>query len=133
VDLGHEYEVDDYTEPLQRYDAGLFYPIRIGADPNGYPHVRREAIAKSFGMPTPCWNCAHSELTPARHSPTRHANYSTDLNNENVMWGINPLDNVNTETKYRGHYKAYGKCNNRWYGQRGKPEYTSCPYLGSFG
>ena len=31
VDLGHElYEVDDYTEPLQRYEAGLFYPIRIG-------------------------------------------------------------------------------------------------------
>jgi hypothetical protein len=27
VDLGHE-----YTEPLQRYDAGLFYPICIVKD-----------------------------------------------------------------------------------------------------
>ena len=43
----------------------------------------------------------HSELTPARHSPTRHANYSTDLNHGNIMWAIKPLDNFKTETKYK--------------------------------
>jgi serine/threonine protein kinase len=31
-----------------------------------------------------------------------HANkYSTDLTNENVMWGVAPLDNLNTNTKYK--------------------------------
>ncbi|KAN0077553.1 Protein kinase-like domain containing protein [Elaphomyces granulatus] len=30
VDPEHEYEVEDYTEPPQRYTAGLFYPICIG-------------------------------------------------------------------------------------------------------
>ena len=30
VDFDHRHEVDDYTEPVQRYTAGLFYPICIG-------------------------------------------------------------------------------------------------------
>jgi len=30
VDPEHECEVEDYTEPPQRYTAGLFYPICIG-------------------------------------------------------------------------------------------------------
>jgi hypothetical protein len=37
------------------------------------------------------------ELTPACRSIIVHANYSTDLNDGNVMWDI-ALDNVNTET-----------------------------------
>jgi serine/threonine protein kinase len=40
------------------------------------------------------------ELTPACCSIIVHANYSTDLNDRNVMWDI-ALDNVNTETKYK--------------------------------
>jgi serine/threonine protein kinase len=54
---------------------------------NGYPHVRCEAVAKGFGMPTQGRDCAH-------------ANYSTDLNKGNVMWGVAPLDNLDTKTKY---------------------------------
>jgi serine/threonine protein kinase len=29
-----------------------------------------------------------------------YANYSTDLKRENIMWGVTPLDDVNTKTKY---------------------------------
>ena len=42
-----------------------------------------------------------SELTPACRFLSLHANYSTDLNDRNVMWGIAPPSNFNTETKYR--------------------------------
>jgi protein kinase-like protein len=41
------------------------------------------------------------ELTTACCSLNVHANYSTDLNNGNVMWDIASLDNYNTKTKYK--------------------------------
>jgi serine/threonine protein kinase len=41
------------------------------------------------------------ELTPPCRFLVVHANYSIDLNDRNVMWDIAPLDNVNTETKYK--------------------------------
>jgi serine/threonine protein kinase len=48
-------------------------------------------------------NIVHnSELTQTCFSLISvHTKYSTDLNRDNVMWGITPLDNLNTKTKYR--------------------------------
>ena len=74
-------------------------------------------IFKSFSMATrmsaarqllKALECLHKagivhngELTPACCSLNSvHANYSTDLNKGNVMWGVAPLDNLDTKTKY---------------------------------
>jgi serine/threonine protein kinase len=43
----------------------------------------------------------NGELTPACCSLNSvHANYSADLNRENIMWGVVPLDHLDTKTKY---------------------------------
>jgi hypothetical protein len=38
------------------------------------------------------------ELTPGCRAISLHTNYSTDLNDGNVIWDVRPLDNFNTET-----------------------------------
>jgi hypothetical protein len=44
----------------------------------------------------------HSEFTPTCFSLISvHAKYSTDLNKKCVMWGVAPLDNISTQTKYK--------------------------------
>jgi serine/threonine protein kinase len=44
----------------------------------------------------------HSELTPTCFPIISvPAKYSTDLNEDSVMWGVAPLDNLNTSTKYK--------------------------------
>jgi serine/threonine protein kinase len=85
----------------------------------------------------------HSELTPACCSLNSvHANYSTDLNRENVMWGVAPLDNLETKAKYKylGRPLKVALSSNLWrQGELVRPlEFpegllTDTVYLGNFG
>ena len=85
----------------------------------------------------------HGELAPASCSlDSVHANYSTDLNESNVMFGVAPLDNLSTKAKYEllGRPKKLALPSNLWrQGELVRPLkvpkslLTDTVYLGDFG
>ena len=89
-------------------------------------------------------NIVHnSELTPTCFSLISvPAKYSTDLNKDSVMWGVAPLDNLNTKTKYKyiGRPKKIALPSDLWrQGELVRPLevpkslITDAVYLGDFG